>query len=339
MDLDKKVDMIVDLQYGSTGKGLIAGYLATKNEYDTVINANMPNAGHTFIDNKSNKMVHKVLPNGIVSPKLENVMIGPGSVFDVDRLSKEVAIAKKFGYMKSARIYIHPNAVPLRDEYVAAEKAYSRIGSTRQGSAAAMVAKIERDTFDSVILADSQDMIDRIHKIPGCTMATHEDWMGLLTMADKVLAEGAQGFSLSLNGRFYPYCTSRDTGPARFLSDMGIPHYMLKKVIGTARTYPIRVAGESGGYYDDQAEISWGDIKVKEARTTVTNKVRRVFTFSHKQMKEAIWYMGPDEIFLNFCNYSPCADELVNIVADFEYLIRYTGWGPTVNDVEEREDW
>lgn len=38
------VTMIVDLQYGSTGKGAIAGYLSTKNDYDTVISANMPNA-------------------------------------------------------------------------------------------------------------------------------------------------------------------------------------------------------------------------------------------------------------------------------------------------------
>ncbi len=75
-----KLDLIVDLQYGSTGKGLIAGYLAEKHGYDCVVNANMPNAGHTYIDDKGQKMVHKVLPNGIVSPSCDTVLIGPGSV-------------------------------------------------------------------------------------------------------------------------------------------------------------------------------------------------------------------------------------------------------------------
>ena len=61
----KKVDIIVDLQFGSTGKGALAGYLAANSDYDVVVSANMPNAGHTFIDSKGQRMIHKVLPSGI----------------------------------------------------------------------------------------------------------------------------------------------------------------------------------------------------------------------------------------------------------------------------------
>ena len=44
----KKVDVLVGLQFGSEGKGLIAGYLGNSGLYDTVVNCNMPNAGHTY---------------------------------------------------------------------------------------------------------------------------------------------------------------------------------------------------------------------------------------------------------------------------------------------------
>jgi len=137
----KKADLIVDMQYGSTGKGLIAGYLAMKNEYDVVVNANMPNAGHTFIDAKGQKMVHKVLPNGLVSPKCEYVLIGPNSVFSMDQLMKELDQLDEFGY-DQYQVCIHHRAVVLQDRHKDTEQKYKRIGSTAQGSAAATIHKM-----------------------------------------------------------------------------------------------------------------------------------------------------------------------------------------------------
>ena len=64
----KKVDMVIEMQFGSTGKGLIAGYLAEKYGHDVVLTANMPNAGHTYINATGRKWVHKALPSGITSP-------------------------------------------------------------------------------------------------------------------------------------------------------------------------------------------------------------------------------------------------------------------------------
>ncbi len=107
----KNVDLIVDMQFGSTGKGLIAGYLAKKHKYDVVVNANMPNAGHTFIDSTGNVMIHKVLPSGIVSPKIKYVLIGPGSVFRWGRLYDEVQAAQSMGYMTHAKTSLHQKQV------------------------------------------------------------------------------------------------------------------------------------------------------------------------------------------------------------------------------------
>lgn len=338
---NRKCDMIVDLQFGSTGKGLIAGYLAEKHGYEAVITCNMPNAGHTYIDSKGNKFIHKVLPNGIVSPNLKYIMIGPGAIFDVDRLEQELTDAEALlGVDLRSKLLIHPAAVVLKPEHKEFEQtSFSKISSTMQGSAAAMWHKIQRDTRDSP-LAIYEGSISQY-------IATDEQWMTTLIGANSILAEGSQGHSLGINSQFYPYCTSRDCTPARFLSDMAIPHGMLRKVIGTARTYPIRVGntkdGYSGDHFPDQKELTWEELGQTPELTTVTQRVRRVFTFSMQQIIEACFYCCPDEIFLNFVNYLPGGEnecgELVNkICAATGVQVDYLGWGPTFGDVEARID-
>lgn len=334
----KKVDMIVDLQYGSTGKGLIAGYLAETNGYDMVINANMPNAGHTYINDEGRVWIHKVLPNGIVSPNLKYVMIAGGSVFCPNRLAKEISESEDI--LKDATIMIHPNAVPLVFGDGLAEKdMVESIGSTGQGSAAAMARKIARLPSQNVIARDA------LHDHPvGKYVVNHEQWTAALTNAESILAECAQGFSLGIDQEFYPYCTSRNCTPSRFMSDMGLPHKWLNKVIGTCRTYPIRVAGNSGGHYIDQEEISWDSLNVEPEKTTVTKKVRRVFTFSEEQICEAIFHCQPDEIFLNFCNYQSDSDNetTISIIEGASALVsspcrvKYVGFGAMKGDVHER---
>ena len=50
------MDIVIDLQYGSTGKGLIVGFLAEEHKYDTVVTAWAPNAGHTYINRDGRKI-------------------------------------------------------------------------------------------------------------------------------------------------------------------------------------------------------------------------------------------------------------------------------------------
>lgn len=336
----KKVIMIVDLQFGSTGKGLIAGYLAENYEPDTVVTANMPNAGHTYINKDGRKWVHKVLPNGIVSPGLKRVMIGPGAVFSIDRLLEEME--ESADLLEGKEIMIHPNAVVLTAEHRATEEAnLSRISSTMQGSGAALVSKIMRDPL---AIAANAALPLKVRKM----VCTHDEWNYALMESEMVLAEAAQGFSLGVHSRFYPYTTSRECTPSRFLSDMAIPHKMLMKVVGCARVHPIRVGntedGFSGEGYSDQRELSWEEVGVEPETTTVTGRIRRVFTFSRKQIAEAMFHTCADEVFLNFCNYDPdAAAEVAKIIDDAgakyckqDRTVRYYGWGPAITDVRER---
>ena len=338
----KIVDLVIDLQFGSTGKGLIAGYLAEKNGYDTVINANMPNAGHTYINADGRKWMHKVLPNGIVSPNLKRVMIGPNSVFSIDRLMVEIEESIDLLHEK-VQILIHPMAAVLDSAHRDAEQGIAvAIGSTGQGSMAALVEKMGRNPENQGIVARDVAKYDSRIAPYVCTV---DEWDMALMASQKILAEGAQGFSLSLNQEFYPYCTSRDCTPARFLADMGIPHAMLNKVIGTARCHPIRVGGTSGGCYEDQVELTWEDLGQTPELTTVTKKVRRVFSFSFIQMQKAMWNCQPDEVFLNFCNYLEESGwrDIIHQIEDAaasrycDAQVKYLGFGPSFADVEERD--
>jgi adenylosuccinate synthase len=73
------------------------------------------------------------------------------------------------------------------------------------------------------------------------------------------------------------------------------------------RNFPIRVGNvdgfSSGDFYPDQEETSWEAIGQAPELTTVTQRVRRVFTFSEMQATEAIRANDPDFIFINFMNY------------------------------------
>ena len=141
-----------------------------------------------------------------------------------------------------------------------------------------------------------------------------------------VLHEGAQGFSLDINhGQSYPTCTSRGTTAIQNLADMGISPKRLGDVYLVLRPYPIRVGnvvedgkqvGYSGDCYSDQAETTWETIAASSGmpeeyskiltdkeRTTVTKRIRRVFSFSKRQLMEATIVNGATKIALNFANY------------------------------------
>jgi adenylosuccinate synthase len=342
MQIDKKVTLIVDLQYGSTGKGKVAGWWAKRYAPDVVINANMPNAGHTYIDRDGHKYVHKVLPNGIVCPRLRYVGIGAGSVFSIEQLQKEIDSMPLYSEREFlTKLRIHENSVILQDWHKLSEESFSRIGSTQQGSMAALVSKMHRDPNSDVI---ARDLLLGT-KFEQC-LVSQSQWLDIVGKAERILAEGAQGYDLGISTQFYPYCTSRDCTPARMLADMGIPLPLLSNVIGVLRPYPIRVAGTSGRVHEDQEELSWEMLGVEPEKTTVTKKVRRVFSFSDQQLREALDACAPNHLVLNFTDYLPTSGthglsvsglvNRINTIARQQVSsarVEQLGTGPTHDDV------
>lgn len=332
-------DMIIDMQYGSTGKGLAASYLCHDKPYDVVVSANMPNAGHTAYDLRGIKFINKVLPSGIFN-KPKFVMIGPGAVFDQERLNMEVLAARNAGHLIEGEVLIHGQATVLKERMKIKEQqsTVTGIASTAQGSAVAMVERIMRDRTNPVVARDCY-----YPEIRGIRVVSHKEWLEIMHDARHILAEGAQGYSLGISQDFYPFTTSRDCTPARFMADMAIPIRRLGDIIGVCRTFPIRVGntdkGHSGGWYPDQEETTWEQIGVTPETTTVTGRVRRVATFSYEQFEQALKECGVTDVFLNFANYLRGADaaimvdRLKNLCSQYGAHVKWTGHGPKIQDV------
>lgn len=356
----KKATIICDMQFGSTGKGLIAGYLAERDQPDVVVTAWSANAGHTYINREGRKWVHCMLANGIVSPKLKAVLIGGGSQMSIQTLVSEINGSLELLQGKS--VLIHENACIIQDRHVEEEAGpMTKIGSTKKGCGAAMIEKIRRNPESKIVAKDFVSPEDssfyaisrHFEELGVCVkVVSNEEYLKVLHNAERVQVEGAQGFSLGLHNGFYPYVTSRECTPAQICSDCNIPLAMVDKIVGTMRTYPIRVAnrydeegkmvGWSGPCYPDQEELTWSYLGVDAEKTTVTKLVRRVFGFSAKQTNEAMQVVMPDEIFLNFANY--CADEvelrqIIETISQYGGNVRYIGWGATAADVMDDEEF
>jgi adenylosuccinate synthase len=327
---------IVDLQFGSTGKGLLAGKLAREHEPDAVVTAWAPNAGHTFIDLRGRKYVHRMLANGVVSPNLKKVFIGPGSVIDTGILLKELDECKD--HLAGVQVFVHEMAAVVSPSDLEEEKSLVRIGSTMKGTSAAMCRKIRREPF-----AIAREVLK---SVPQLCVVSDEEYRYHLSYSSIVQIEGAQGYSLGINSGFYPYTTSRECTIFQLAVDCALPA-LPDKTYGSLRTFPIRVAnryneqgeqvGASGPCYSDQKEITWEEIGVEPEFTTVTKLKRRVFTFSKEQIMRAIQANGGRvSCFVNFVNYTggfiPKDVELA-VWRSRESKIEWVGYGPTEKDV------
>ena len=322
--------LVCDMQFGSTGKGLLAGYLARRIQPDVVVAAWGPNAGHTYVDG-DRKIVTTMIPIGAIVPKAM-VLIGPGATINPESLLKE---AQELNALD--RLRIHQNAAVVNTGHRSAEAKLNKIGSTQKGTMEAAIQKMQRDE-DNNNLAINDPQLSKYC----CGTEEYIDW---ILDAKSIGVEGAQGFSLSIHHGLYPYVTSRDTTPMQIMADCGVPLSKDLHIYGTMRTYPIRVSnrydsegnmvGFSGPHYGDQQEVSWEDIGVSPEFTTVTKLKRRVFTFSKAQIRLAMKYIQPHSVFLNFMNYLPAHEQesFVRSLTKLGIPISLLGYGPDDSDI------
>lgn len=323
----------VDGQYGSTGKGVINGLMAEmfRDRVDVVSTNAGPNSGHTTFYN-GEKIVLKQLPTfsvvaalartadpNLFAPDVKTV-INSGAIINPEILDAEV---KK--YLVRRPPYVEGRAAIITEACIAEDVTNVKgVASTGQGIGPAMIGKLKR-TADAVKDAQRKPF----------------EYKG------KVYIEASQGFSLGINQPFYPKVTTRECTVAQALSDAGISPKHFRKSVMSVRTFPIRVGStenSSGAHYPDQKEITFEDLGVKPEYTTVTKRMRRIFTWSDQQFRASIRTNTPDAIFVNFMNY---LDEDVranwvedNIVKPYVEEMGYPletvllGHGPMATDVE-----
>lgn len=334
-----KVNVIIDGQFGSTGKGLWAGYVAQHAEpgnWLAVTNA-APNAGHTYISPTGEKFVTKHLPmfgvrNGVPMYLCAGAIINPRVLQEeMDTLG-----------VKEEQILIHPNAAVITEEDIERERhrasTTTNLASTQSGVGMALSRKTMR--YPDAI-AIKHPWLQKMVK-PNFSVS---EWLKRGRDYGAVM-EVPQGIGLSLNDTpFYPYCTSRSVNVAQALSDCGVHPSLLGRVHMTLRTYPIRVGnivedniqlGYSGPFYMDSEEVTWNQLGQEKELTTVTKRVRRIATFSIDQYAKSCELIKPDVIFLNFCNYMK-NEELKELITKMRRIYNpgdlYLGWGPKPTDI------
>jgi adenylosuccinate synthase len=309
---------LVGGQFGSEGKGLIAGHIA-KN-YTHHVRVGAANAGHTVytmrdhddgagavITNIPEKHVMQQIPCAAYANPSAHLYIGPGAQISPDIFRAELyrldAWREGRG-LKRRRVVVDPRAHVITLEHIEREQRSGlaeRIGSTstiaKEGIGAAQAARVMRE--DGCVMAEDWFDVDRND------LVQIEPVPPLINVYPSVLLEGTQGTGLSLTTGPFPYTTSRNTTAAGLCADAGMAPNRLTRVILVCRSYPIRVAGNSGPFYEGSQEIAWSDIGVdpENERTTVTKLVRRVATFSVEQVAEAAMVNGATEIALTFADY------------------------------------
>lgn len=321
------------------------------------------------------------------------VYLNAGSVIDPVGLLRELDENPVVTARGRSCFAIHPNAAIITPDCRGAEmhddSAQTKIASTRKGVGEALSRKVLRSGF----LA--KDLVRPVHWF-GPEIHRLQQYVRRIDLNEQmqrgasVLVEVPQGHSLSIDGPFYPHVTSRNCTVGQAMSDAGIhPHFYHQSMM-VIRTFPIRVGnipvsgrevmspivpdderGEwplvdgkpthsSGPHFPDQREISWDELGVKAEITTVTKRVRRVFTFSEQQVMEAIAQTRPAVIYLTFCDYLPTINSIDDQAGKYAVArlmvdrlcemcnrigsVRHDGpeiltqWGPTTSDVIRAED-
>jgi len=91
---------------------------------------------------------------------------------------------------------------------------------------------------------------------------------------EAIMLEGTQGSLLSLHHSYWPKCTSRDTNASNWVTDAGLSPLTVREVYGVTRTFPIRVAGNSGPL--SGTEISWDEVTSHATGAPVVEWKRRL---------------------------------------------------------------
>ncbi len=355
-----KASFLLGGQWGSEGKGSCAAFAAIhmreRLEGFNIVTTNAgAQAGHTSTHDGRTKVVYHLPTFSLYNAA--QTYLNAGSIIDPVGLLQELADNPQM--MNRDNFAIHPNAAIITSECREAEQrddsAQTKIASTRKGVGEALARKVLRS---GRLAKDVPELSRWVRRI---------DLNDQMSHGASVLVEVPQGHSLSLDGPFYPHVTSRNCTVMQAMSDAGIHPQFYHQSMLVVRTFPIRVGnipadnpnavlfdgaikGHSGGHFPDQSEISWDDLGVKPEITTVTKRVRRVFTFSELQVAEAIAQTRPAAIFLSFCDYLPNKELVKFLIARLRTIcskigsVRHAGpeilcgWGPTTADVIRAED-
>lgn len=295
-----KVITVVGGQFGSEGKGAVVTWLAKKVERPFVIRIGGPNAGHTaYAGKKAWKL--RTIPVGALVP---GALLGIARSSEIEEsiLDAEVRAFEDDGIEIRSRLFIDAQASVLNELHHEIEREngmHERLGSTAKGIGACRSARIMRTA------KIWRDLYPDAPNVRDLAVAHLHD-------GGTVIIETSQGFGLGLHEGFYPKCTSADCTSVDAFAAVGLcpwaPYVAEIEPWVVLRTFPIRVAGDSGPLY---RERTWEELElmsnghIQPERTTVTNKVRRVGSWDGDLARRAVEANGGPraKVVLTFADY------------------------------------
>jgi len=309
------IHAIVGGQYGSEAKGHVAAQVVQQlNRLTTrqtlhLVRVGGSNAGHSAADANGNIWALRQIPAPAVVDRNAWLYLAQGSEIDCDVLFDEINRLDAAGFDVSSRLIIDRTATIVEQRHIEAETGSdinARTGSTQKGIGAARADRLMRKASTAGTYAPLADYA-------GIRFHTFNDTAQLLRARHEanadVVIEGTQGYGLGLHTDNYPQTTSGDCRTVDLLAQIGyVPlNPMFSREIFTwlvFRTYPIRVAGNSG---DMLNEVTWEALGAKTAgyiqseRTTVTKKIRRVAEWDKQLARQAVAANGGPGEHLKVC--------------------------------------
>jgi len=262
------------------GKGKVAHHLLKSGEYTHCIRFNGgQNAGHT-IYHKNKKFVTHIIPQGVFFGVRS--IIGPGCVFNVEKLLKEIYELTEAGIDLGRNLKIAHNAHIILEHHILEDSKDVDVGTTKTGNGPAYRDKYYRQGV-------------RAEQIPFLQPFLVDIYEELYNKDSVILMEGAQGWMLDPDWGDYPYVTSSHTGVASALLN-GVEPRSIRDVWGVGKIYETYV-----GKKDFQPP---GDVfnKIQKAGSefgATTGRVRQCNWLDFNNLRQAIHMNSVNKLVLN----------------------------------------
>lgn len=317
-----QVVAVVGGQYGSEGKGVVVADLASK--FNTHVRTGGPNAGHSFVTScgitRSAEPVEfkmQQVPCGWINERAD-IVIGASAVVSPAILNRELNDIERYDKNIRSRVFVDYRATVLTSDDAASEghcdgELHRRIGSTGEGVGSARIKRLRRDGNTISIVAQ---MHEQSGYFCGCNVVDtllmlNSERLEPSRPKRTVLLEGTQGYGLSFNYGPWPFVTTSNCTAGQLAVDAGTR--FPNRVVMVVRTFPIRVAGNSGPLVN---EMTWDEVSLIAGRqvsekTTVTRKTRRVGMFDMRLVREAATINRADAIVLTFGDYLGIENQFV----------------------------
>lgn len=253
MPKPKNIIIVQGAQWGSEAKGMVAANLTLSRQVDYAVRTGAVNAGHTVHWNGMPQKMQQ-LPTGWVNP-CTTLILGAGTFVHPTILANEIELVNSLtGEDVRERLMIDSRASLHLEEHTQQaelENRHHAIGATGKGCSVAITDKIRYRGKGYRLFKDWWQTELAHGTLPGALKYvkftdTVEELHAGYDKGKQILLEGTQGSHLDLNLGPYPYTTHKPTQAIEWALEAGLALGMEYEVVMVARTYPIRVAGNSG---------------------------------------------------------------------------------------------